>query len=197
VEFERVVPASGNMQAARRQFWLGPHRCAMMVTFWAGTDVTHLSIGGARVKTLRSHLPAAGLASLAAQGGRPAGPPPLPPAGPGAAIEAGRIVSSNGAVHLASRYVAAGETLAGRRVPIRIEDKTLMFFDPQTRELLRTRPSPLTWDQARRLRGARPAGPPPRPSAEPVTVQRAASNTGIIMVAGQKTALVRQHPFGS
>jgi hypothetical protein len=57
--------------------------------------------------------------------------------------------------------------------------------------LLRTRPSPLTWDQARLLRGARPAGPPPRPSAEPVTVQRRASNTGIIMVVGQKIALCR------
>jgi transposase InsO family protein len=193
VEFERVVPASGNMQAARRQFWLGPHRSGMMVTFWAGTDVIHLSIGGARVKTLRSHLSAADLASLAAQGGRPAGPPPLPPAEPGAAIEVDRIVSRNGAVHLGSRYVAAGEILAGRRVSIRIEDKTLMFFDPQARELLRTRPSPLTWEQARRLRGARPAGPPPRPSAEPVTVQRVASNTGIIMVVGQKVALGRIH----
>jgi hypothetical protein len=47
--------------------------------------------------------------------------------------------------------------------------------------------------QARLLRGARPAGPPPRPSAEPVTVQRVASNTGVIMVAGQKIALGRIH----
>ena len=64
-----------------------------------------------------------------------------------------------------------------------------MFFDPLTRELLRTRPSPLSWDQARRRRGARPAGRAPRPSAEPVTAQRVASNTGVIMVAGQKVAL--------
>ena len=68
-----------------------------------------------------------------------------------------------------------------------------MFFDPETRVLLRTRPSPLTWDQARRLRGARPAGPPPAPSAEPVTVQRVASNSGVIMVVGQKIALGRIH----
>ena len=78
-------------------------------------------------------------------------------------------------------------------VSIRIEQNTLMFFDPATRVLLRTRPSPLTWDQARLLRGARPAGPPPRPSTEPVTVQRVASNTGVIMVAGQKIALGRIH----
>ena len=39
-----------------------------------------------------------------------------------------------------------------------------MFFDPATRELLRTRPNPLTPAQVARLRGARPAGPPPRPA---------------------------------
>jgi transposase InsO family protein len=193
VEFERVVPASGNMQVARRQFWLGPDRSGLTVTFWASTGVIHLLIAGARVKTVRSHLSAADLTALAAQGARPAGPPPLPPAEPGAAIEVDRIVSKDGAVHLAGRYVLAAEILGGRRVSVRIEENTLMFFDPQTRELLRTRPSPLTWDQARKLRGARPAGPPPRPSAEPVTAQRVASNTGVIMVAGQKIALGRIH----
>jgi hypothetical protein len=33
----------------------------------------------------------------------------------------------------------------------------------------------------------------PRPSTEPVTAQRRASNTGVIMVAGQKIALGRIH----
>jgi transposase InsO family protein len=193
VEFERVVPASGNMQVARRQFWLGPDRSGMTVTFWASTEMIHLLIAGARIKTVRSHLSAADLTALAATGARPAGPPPLPPAEPGAAIEVDRIVSKDGAVHLASRYVLAAEILGGRRVSVRIEENTLMFFDPETRELLRTRRNPLTWDQARRLRGARPAGPPPQPSAAPVTAQRVASNTGVIMVAGQKIALGRIH----
>jgi hypothetical protein len=181
------------MMVARRQFWLGPHRSGMTVTFWASTDVIHLLLAGTRIKTLRSHLSEAGLMALARAGGRPAGPPPLPAAEPGAAIQVERIVSKDGAVHLASRYVLAAEILGGRRVGIRIEESTLMFFDPETRELLRTRPSPLTWDQACRLRGARPAGPPPRPSTEPVTVQRRACNTGVIMVAGQKIALGRIH----
>jgi len=160
---------------------------------WASTDIIHLLIDGARIKTLRSHLSTADLTALAVNGGRPAGTEPLPAAQPGAAIEVDRIVSKDGQVHLASRYVMAAEILGGRRVAIRIEDATLMFFDPDTRELLRTRPNPLTWEQARRLRGARPAGPPPRPSTEPVTVQRRASNTGIIMVVGQKIALGRIH----
>jgi transposase InsO family protein len=193
VEFERVVPASGNMQVARRQFWLGPDRSGLTVTFWASTEVIHLLIAGARIKTVRSHLSAADLTALATTGARPAGPPPLPPAEPGVAIEVDRIVSKDGAVHLASRYVLAAEILGGRRVSIRIEETTLMFFDPGTRELLRTRPNPLTWDQARRLRGARPAGPPPQPTTAPVTAQRVASNTGVIMIAGQKIALGRIH----
>jgi hypothetical protein len=69
----------------------------------------------------------------------------------------------------------------------------LMFFDPDTRELLRTRENPLTTEQNHRLQGARPAGPPPRPSTEPVTVQRRASATGVITVAGQTVALGRAH----
>jgi hypothetical protein len=134
----------------------------MMVTFWASTEVIHLSIAGARVKSVRSHLSAADLARLAASGGRPAGPPPIPAAEPGAAIEADRAVSKDGHVSLGGRSCIAAEILGGTMVSIRIEQNTLMFFDPATRVLLRTRPSPLTWDQARLLRGARPAGPPPR-----------------------------------
>jgi hypothetical protein len=94
---------------------------------------------------------------------------------------------------LGARQLLAAEILGGRRVGIRIDGKTLLFFDPDTRELLRTRPNPLTYEQARLPRGVRPAGPPPRPSVEPVRVQRRASNTGVIMVAGQKIALGRVH----
>jgi hypothetical protein len=57
----------------------------------------------------------------------------------------------------------------------------------------RTRPNPLTPAQITRPRGARPPGPPPQLPAGPVTVQRRASNTGIICVALQKVALGRVH----
>jgi hypothetical protein len=92
-----------------------------------------------------------------------------------------------------SHRLLAAEILGGQLVGIRIEENTLMFYDPQSRTLLRTRPNPLTRDQALQLRGARPAGPPPRPSTEPIRVQRRASATGVIMVAGQKIALGRAH----
>ena len=70
----------GTHKVSGKQFWLGPARSGVTVTFWASTDVIHLTIAGARVKSLRSHLSTADLAALAANGGRPAGPPPLPPA---------------------------------------------------------------------------------------------------------------------
>jgi hypothetical protein len=193
VEFDRVVPPSGNMQVAGRQFWLGPHRAGLAITFWADTEVIHLMTGGSRVKSVRSHLAPTDLARLAAAGARPAGPPPLPPAEPGSAIEVERTASSIGHISLGGRQLLAAEALAGRVLGVRIEQHTLTYFDPVNRELLRTRPNPLTWAQAQRLRGARRAGTPPVPARSPVTVQRRASNSGVIMVVGQKIALGRIH----
>ena len=60
-------------------------------------------------------------------------------------------------------------------------------------ELLRVRRNPLTREQALHLQGARPAGPPPRPTTEPVTVQRTVSATGVITVCRQHVALGRVH----
>jgi transposase InsO family protein len=191
VEFDRVVPPSGNLQVAGKQFWLGPARSGVTVTFWADTDVIHLLIGGARVKSVRSHLSVTDLAGLLRQGGRPAGPPPLPPAEPGQAVEVDRTVNRAGTVSLGQHLVLAAEILGGRRVGIRIEPATLMFFDLDTRQLLRTRPNPLTPADVSRLRGVRPAGPPPQPATGPVMVQRRASNSGVVMVVGQKVSLGR------
>ncbi len=193
VEFDRVVPPSGNMIVCQRQFWMGPARAGMVARIWADCDLIHVLIGGIRLKTVRSHLSVNDLARLTAQGAVPAGPAPLPPIEEGDAVEVERCVSRLGLVCLAGRQLLAAEILGGRRVGIRIEPATLMFYDLATRELLRTRKNPLTPQQVKRLRGARPAGPPPRPSAEPVRVQRRASNTGVIMVVGQKVALGRIH----
>jgi transposase InsO family protein len=196
VEFERVVPPSGNLQVCGKQFWLGPDRSGLTVTFWADTDIIHLLVAGARIKSLRSHLSVNDLAQLARTGGRPAGPSPLPLApngGPAGAVEVDRTVNAAGHVSLGRHVVLAAEILAGRRVGIRVDEHTLMFFDPDTGHLLRTRPNPLTPAQILRLRTARPAGPPPQPATDPVIVQRRVSATGVVMVTGQVIALGRVH----
>ena len=109
-------------------------------------------------------------------------------------FEVERTVGKNGIVSLGNQTVLAAEILAGRRVGIYIEDGApLLFFDPETRELLRSRPNPLAPGEAATLQQARPVGPVPRPSTEPVRVQRRASNTGVITVAGQQVALGRRH----
>ncbi len=190
VEFERVVPASGNLQVAGKQFWLGPSRSGLTVTFWADTAVIHLLVAGARIKSVRSHLSVADLVQLAARGGRAAGPSPLP-AGDGAAFEVDRVVNNSGLVNLGGRQVLAAEILGGRQVGIRIDEETLSFFDPSSRELLRVRPNPLTSEKVQRLHGLRPAGPPPRPRVEPVRVQRRVSAVGTVMVCRQTVSLGR------
>jgi transposase InsO family protein len=193
IEFERVVPASGNMSVAGKQFWLGPARAGVVVTFWADTDVIHLLIAGVRVKSVRSHLSVNDLTALYAGGGRNAGPAPIASLRAGAAVEVDRTVARNGVVSLGQHLVLVAEVLGGRRVSVRVEQNTLLFFDPDTRDLLRIRPNPLTAAEVAKLRGARPAGPPPQASTDPVRVQRRASNSGIVMVVGQKVALGRAH----
>jgi transposase InsO family protein len=200
VELDRVVPASGNMAVCGNQFWLGPARAGQVVRFWIGCEWVHLSAGGRRIKSLRSRFTVADLAFLRAGGAVSAGEPPLASrGGPGArtdrrVVEVERTVARSGMVSLGSRTVLAAEILAGRRVGIYIEEGCpLLFFDPDTRELLRTRPNPLEPGEALRLQRCRPVGPVPRPSTEPVTVQRRASGTGLITVAGQQVALGRTH----
>jgi hypothetical protein len=191
VEFDAVVPASGNMSVAGRQFWLGPARAGLTVRFWADVQVIHLCIGGARVKSVTSHLTVADLARLVdAQQAVAAGPAPIPtrPNGSGdpAVVEVDRVISAAATFSLGGTILTASTLLAGRQVGIRIEPTVLMLFDVETRTLLRTQPNPLTEAQVFRLRGLRPAGPPPRPSLEPVTVQRLADASGTICVAAQR-----------
>lgn len=199
IELDRVVPASGNMSLCGNQFWLGTARAGRIVRFWIDCEWVHLSIDRTRIKSLRSRFSVNDLDTLVAQGAVLAGEPPLPArSGPGSRasrtlVEVERTVSRAGTVSLGQRVVLAAEILAGRRVGIYIEEGApLLFFDPQTRELLRTRPNPLQPGEAARLQRTRPVGPVPRPSTEPITVQRRASNTGVLMVAGQKIAIGRQ-----
>ena len=193
VELDQVVPPSGNMWLTGRQFWLGPARAGLTVRFWASTEVVHLSIAGARIKSVASHLTVADLRKLAGGGARNAGPPPIPTLTDGAAVEVDRVISPAGTFTLGGRILVGAAILAGRRVGIRIEPTTLLLFDLDTRTLLRTRPNPLTTKQVLRLRGARPAGPPPRPAQEPVRVQRLADHTGVVSVCGQRVGVGRAH----
>jgi hypothetical protein len=179
------------MWLAGRQFWLGPARAGLTVRFWASTEVIHLSIAGARVKSVASHLTVADLRKLVAAGARNAGPPPIPTLADGEAVEVDRVISAAGTFTLGGRILVGAAILAGRRVGIRIEPTTLLLFDLDTRILLRTRPNPFTTAQVLRLRGARPAGPPPRPALEPVRVQRLADHTGVVSVCGQRVGVGR------
>ena len=162
VEFDRVVPPSGNLGAMGRQFWLGPQRAGQTVRFWASVDVIHLTIGGARVKSLRSHLSIADLAQLARRGRGPAGP---------AAAAAGRRTARRSrstarsttaaSSRLAGKQVLAAEILGGRPVIVRIEPHTLMFLDPRDARAAPRPPQP-----AHPRAGAAPAGRAPgRPAA--------------------------------
>jgi hypothetical protein len=150
------------MSMAGRQFWLGPARAGLTVRFWASTEVIHLSIGGARVKSVASHLTVADLRNLVAGGAANAGPPPIPTLTPGEAVEVDRVISPGGTFTLGGQVLVGAAILAGRQVGIRVEPSTLLLFDLQTRTLLRTRPKPAACREdpaAARSTSRRPATP--------------------------------------
>jgi transposase InsO family protein len=184
VEVDRVVPPSGNLQLGGQQVWLGPALAGRQVTLWADQASLHVLAGGARLKTLPSRLGIAELSRLAASGGRPADPCPLP-AGKAAVIEVDRTVNASGLVGLARKQVSVGFQLAGQRVTLRMEG-LLMAVIGSDGSLLRTMACPIPADVRYRLRGARNGRSlPPQPGG-PITVQRRVSCRGAFMVARQK-----------
>jgi hypothetical protein len=195
VEVDRVVPASGNLQVAGQQFWLGPHRAGQPVTLWMDSTTVHVSVAGRHLKTLPSRLSGVDLARLRVDGARPAGPPPARPSpgqlAAGAAVEVDRLVHAQGAVVLAGRQLPIGQPLAGRRVTLRLEPQLVhVIVDGR---LWRTVPFALPPTARARLQGARLAGPPPAPAAAPIRVQRRVSSRGGIQVIGQRVTVGFHH----
>ena len=82
VEFELVVPPSGNIPVAGQQVWVGRQFAGQTVTIWAGLISIHLVLHGVIFKTVASRLSEIHLHQLLGRGGRPAEPAPAPAALP-------------------------------------------------------------------------------------------------------------------
>ncbi|MGK5741451.1 hypothetical protein [Micromonospora sp. URMC 103] len=131
VEITRTVPTSGDFAVCGQQFWLGPARAGLTIGFWADTTVVHLLLDGVSLKTVPSRLTPTHLRDLLADGGRPAGLPPVTagPVKPGAAVEVDRLVNATGLVSLAGWQAPVGYHLAGRRVTVRLDRGVLHLLD--------------------------------------------------------------------
>ena len=83
--------------------------------FCVSVDLIHLSVGGTKIKSVRSHLTVNDVNKFAADGAVNAGPSPLPPVEHGAAVEVDRVVSRGGTIALGGMVLVAAEILAGAR----------------------------------------------------------------------------------
>lgn len=193
VQLVRVVPPSGNLTVAQQQVWLGPALAGTPVTIWVDTDRLHvLTVDGARIKSTASRLSQRDLARLLADGGAPAGSPPLPPVErQTTAVEVDRVVNACGGISIAGRQISVGMPLAGQRVRIRLDGILLHVID-DAGQLRRTLRCPLPPTTLGRIRDARPASPVPPPAAIPV-VERVVSINGSIQVAGQRVQIGKIH----
>ncbi|MET7403083.1 hypothetical protein ABZS66_57345 [Dactylosporangium sp. NPDC005572] len=186
MQVDRVVPASGNLMIARQQVWRGPTRAGLPITVWADTDRLHvLTADGARIKSCPSRLSQRDLARLLADGGRPAGPSPLPAVTADlSAVEVDRVVNGCGGISISGRQISVGMPLVGQRVRVRLDGVLLHVIDEQN-QLRRTLRCPLPPSACARIRDARPASTIAPPAVSP-DVERVVSINGSIQVAGQK-----------
>lgn len=139
------------------------------------------------LKIVPSRLALHHLRQLLADGGRPAGSPPIStgPVEPGGPIEVDRLVNATGLLALAGRQHPLGYHLAGPRVTVRLDHGVLHLLDAD-RRMLRSLPNPFTPADLARLRDARPGGPPPTPPAKALRIDRRVSSRGSITIAGQR-----------
>ena len=195
IEFDRIVPASGNMTAAGRQIWLGTTMAGQTVTVWVSSTTLHVFHRDQLIKTHQVTLTPEDLAKLNARG-RPGRPSPATalPAGELPAdttIEVDRLVNHCGMVSIAGKQISVGIPLAGKRVTLRIDAQLIHVIADGV--LTGTRPSPLTPAQRGRLHGARMSGPIPDLPAKVTHVQRVVSGSGSLMVAGAKFHIGHSH----
>ncbi len=196
VEFDRIVPASGNMTAAGRQIWMGPHLSGQQVTVWVNATTLHIFHRGEPVKTLPVRVDDRTLARMRATGGREGRPAPstaLPlgalPAD--AIVQTERTVNAAGCIAVGGKTVGVGIHLSGRRVTVRIDAQMLhVLYDGA---LQRTLPSPLTAAQRGRLQGGRLVEDTALPTPQLLRVTRVVSAAGALMVAGCKLQVGTPH----
>jgi transposase InsO family protein len=195
IEFDRIVPASGNMTAAGRQIWLGPTMAGQTVTVWVSATTLHVFHRDQLIKTHPVTLTSQDLAKLNTHS-RPGRPSPATalPAGElptDAVVEIDRLVNHCGMVSIAGKQISVGIPLAGKRVTLRIDTQLIHVIADGI--LTGTRPSPLTHQQRARLHGARMSGPAPGLPAQVTQVQRVVSSSGSLMVAGTKFHIGHVH----
>jgi hypothetical protein len=186
VELVRIVPPSGNLMVARQQIWLGRALAGSQSPFGpTPTDSTYSPPPAPRLKSSPSRLSQRDLARLLADGGKPAGPSPLPAVEPRTtAVEVDRLVNGCGGISISGRQISVGMPLAGQRVRVRLDGVLLHVID-QAGQLRRTLRCPLPPSACGRIRDARSATSVPPPAAAPAA-ERVVSITGSIQVAGQR-----------
>ena len=193
IKLEKIVPPSGNMMIARQQIWLGPARAGQPVTFWANTSTIQVIYAETKIKAMPSRLSIDDLRTLLDGDATQVDALPITtgPIKPGQPIETDHLVNATGYIGLANRSIGIRSQFAGQRLTIRLDSTVLHLINDG--QLLRSLPSPLGAADLTHIQATRPAGPTPRATDEPITVQRRVSSQGVFQINGQKIRAGQTH----
>jgi transposase InsO family protein len=201
LELDLRVPPSGVANlAGSQQLWVGKAFAGHIVTVWADVTSIHALLGEEVIKTVVSRLTTADLNRLVMRGARPGRPEPaLPAINPDAIpvaqkpVEVDRTSTRDGVVAILGHHVTLGAQNARTRVTLRIDGGLIHVI--ANGHLIKTLPSPLAANEAKRLSGVRQATTPlpPAPASGPQRVHRTVPLDGVVMVAGQRLRVGRTH----
>ena len=135
--------AAGLIGLGGRQLSVGQHHAGQQVTIRLDTQLAHVLLDGALVKTMPSPVPASALHRL--QGARAASSPlQASPQGP---TLVQRRVSSQGGIQVAGQKLQVGKTHAGTTVTVLVHDHHFEILDGQAP--IKTIPRPTTKEVTR------------------------------------------------
>lgn len=190
LELDAVVPTSGNLSLANRQFWFGRKLAGTPVTIQVTTSTVTLLIDEVVYKQLTNRFRVEDLHYLWSRGARRP-KDVISDIGFSDSVEVTRRINATGCIGIGGKQLNVGYAYGNKIATIRL-DSTVMHVFCEGR-FIKTLPLPVPAGQRMKLYGAHPAPPTALEVPDHHEVQRRVGRHGTVNVAKQKLKIGKLH----